>query len=146
MMLELSLKNVQLLLNNERQKRKLLESQTSRLTAELTKYLTSIDQNPSNKKERFARFKSIKKRKNTNDKDIKDNNGAIDTNASSAKTGWQKFLNAAGSVSQKMKHKDKDKDNNNNNNNNIKSVKSFHLPKQLSLTNIQQKLRKKSDT
>lgn len=202
-MLEASLRNAQLSLNREKQKRKLLESQTSRLTAELTKYLTpsdgAISTSPT---QRFANKFKFKKRRNSNSGSKSNNNnqppidGIIDDNTDDkasqnngnrggiqgidepdegytatrrkpsmdAKAGWLKFLSSAAAVGDKMKNRKASQSNNNqemdgipeenqnenaeqemngNGNVNNKKKKSFHLPKQLSLTNIGQKLRER---
>ena len=211
-MLEASLRTAQLSLNREKQKRKLLESQTSRLTAELTKYLSPSTPNQDSEispTQRFANKFKFKKRRNSGsngsnkndqgidglsddkDKDKPNENmnsllngggnkggiQGIDDEADEgytatrrkpsmdAKAGWLKFLSSAAAVGDKMKNRKASNNtqemdgipeeyqnengeqimngNGNGNVNDTKKKRAFHLPKQLSLTNIGQKLRER---
>eukprot|EP01084_Bolivina_argentea_P124471 220554_1 len=123
-MLEGSLKTMQINLNREQQKRKLLESQTSRLTAELTKYLTTnaqqnkddnATQQSNGTHRRFSRFKLNKNKNKHNAKEVKataetSSPRRLTVNESKlrrkpsmdAKAGWLKFLSSAGGMGDKL--------------------------------------------
>jgi len=162
-MLEAKLKSVQLALSRESQKRKLLESQTSRLTAELTKYLqpTPI----ARQTEKVSKFPALKRNKSKAKKinsprsasassppssvRINSGGGAVEEGVTAtrrkpsmeAKAGWLRFLASANRGAQSQ-HQQPPSQSEQSEARKPRSM-SFNLHKPASLTNLQQRLQKK---